>query len=378
MVKNRSEMISKFDEVLIKNFERFKDEKKNETNQLKSYIIENHVAHNSTPSHDSVAAFLQEIFKNQRKISIKLKETEDEQLFVIDSNVGEMYLDISQKRFWVLHASVKAKHSDLVHKIILKDRKIDNIWLPIPFLKGLKRFGDIYGMGISFTEYLKKDEMDDFLFPNQNTLNLDIRRLYVNQMLTLLETSDLKEVIGINKVTLLDSTIESQDFIVDDITYFGKITGRGTSFSKHHSIIQNILMNYSSKIINLEEKFSYSFDPNTHSLKGQPIEIHINRTNINLKKLVDTIFSGKKPYYLWGVPDWRDETYCRVNSVDLHSGNFGNSLEFEIMPNLIRVLLPKDSCGNTISRLLTNIHQSIDATSYFKEGAGEHEFFSII
>lgn len=379
MVKNRSEMISKFDEVLYKNYVRYKDEKKNETNQLKSYIIENHISHQSIPSHDTIVNFLQNCFKNEKRITLKLKETEDEQLFVIESSIGELYLDVTQKRFWVLHTSVKAKHSDLVHKIILKEKNIDNIWLPIPFLKGLRKFGEIYGMGISFTEYLKKDEMYDFLFPNQNTLNLEIRRLYVDQMMSLLQTSDLKEVIGINKVTLLNKSIEeNEEFIVDDITYYGKITGRGTSFSKHHLIVQSILMHYQSKIKILEENFSYSFNTENHSLKGQPIDIHINRPNVNLEKLVDTIFSGKKPYYLWGVPDWRNDNYCRVNAVDLHSGNYGKNLEFEIMPNLIRVLLPKGSCGNTIARLITNIHQSIDATSHFYGEDMENEFFTII
>ncbi|MGN7300624.1 hypothetical protein [Ferdinandcohnia sp. SAFN-114] len=379
MVKNRSEMISRFEEVLYKNYSRFREEKKNETNQLKSYIIESHVHHHSIPDHNEINCFLQKTFDNQKKMHLKVRETEDENLFVIDSDDGELYLDVSQKRFWVLHSAIKAKNSDFIHKIILREKNIDNIWLPIPFLTGLKKFGEIYGMGISFTEYLKKEEIDDFIFPNQNTLNLDIRRLYVNKMMTLLQKSDLKEVIGINKVSLLEKSFEnSENFIVDDITYYGKITGRGTSFSKHHSIVQSILSSYSTKITKLEQDYSYSFNPDNHGLKGQPIDIYLNRPDINLETLVDTMFSGNKPFNLWGVPDWRSENYCRVNAVDLHSGNYGKNLEFEVMPNLIRVLLPKGSCGNTIARLITNIHQSIDATSFFKGANVEHDFFTLV
>jgi len=346
---------------------------------LKSYIIENHVHNESFTSHEKISNFLVKAFNKESKLSLTLKETEDEHLFVIDSNVGELYLDISQKRFWVLHATIKAKDSDLVHKTILKEKNIDNIWLPIPFLSSLRKFGEMYGIGISFTEYLKKDELDDFLFPNQNTLNLNIRRLYVDKMMNLLQSSDLKEVIGINKVTLLEKSLENnENFIVDDVTYYGKITGRGTSFSKHHSIVQNVLSSYKSKIKHLENDYSYIFNIEDHGLKGQPIEIHLQRQSINIEKLVDTIFSGKKPYYLWGVPDWRNENYCQVNAVDLHTGNFGRNLEFEIMPHLIRVLLPKGSCGNTIARLVTNIHQSIDATSYFQGGSLDNDFFTIV
>ncbi|MGG4043117.1 hypothetical protein [Bacillus smithii] len=379
MVRNRAEMISRFDDILYKNYNRYKKEKKNETNLLKSYIIENHLHHCETPTYDAITNFLQNTFKREEKLSLKLKETEDEQLFIIDSNKGQLYLDVSNKRFWVMHSTIKAKYSDQVHKLLLKQKNMDNVWLPISFLYGLEKFGEIYGMGVSFTEYLKKDELDDFLFPNQNTLNLGIRRLYVKKMLKLLQESDLKEVIGINKITLLEKSVENNDsFIVDDITYYGKITGRGTSFSKHHSIVQKILMSYNSKIKNLEDYYSYSFYPENHQLKGRPIDIHLKRSDIDLTKLVDTMFSGKKPYYLWGIPDWRNENYCRINAVDLHAGNYGKNLEFEIMPHLIRVLLPKGSCGNTIARLITNIHQSIDATSYLLGENLEHDFFTII
>ncbi|MEF7657982.1 hypothetical protein V4W79_18125 [Bacillus thuringiensis] len=43
----------------------------------------------------------------------------------------------------------------------------------------------------------------------------------------------------------------------------------------------------------------------------------------------------------------------------------------------MRAFLPQGACGNSIARLLTNIHQSIDATSVM-EGVQGDEFFSII
>lgn len=76
-------------------------------------------------------------------------------------------------------------------------------------------------MGISFTEHLKKDELDDKLFENQDTLNINIRRLYVDEMLKLLNNSSLRSVMGINKIILLDPSNEDgeESYIIDNITY---------------------------------------------------------------------------------------------------------------------------------------------------------------
>lgn len=42
-INNLSDMVTFFDEILYKNHDRFQKEKLNATNQLKSYIVENHI-----------------------------------------------------------------------------------------------------------------------------------------------------------------------------------------------------------------------------------------------------------------------------------------------------------------------------------------------
>lgn len=371
-------MISYFEDLLYKNHDRQQKEYKNATNQLKTYIVEGHLSNTNSTKHDHVVEHLKELDIDKEIYNYKVSETEDENLIRLTFRTGDLFVDAMNPRFWVIHTAIKAEHSDLFHIKLLQENNMDHVWLPIPFLKGLKKFGETYGLGISFTEFLNRDERDNRLFEKQDTFNLDIRRLYVNEMLSLFDHSELKIVAGINKVSILNySEDENEDYIIDDITYAGKITGRGTSFGKHHLLTQNILSYYEKIINEIETKYVFEFDLENSQLKGIPIQINLHRKNVNIQKLVEVLFSGKKPFLLWGIPDWRSDSFCYVSAVDLHVGNYGHQIDFEITPKSIRVILPKDSCGNSIARLITNLHQSIDATSSIK-GENDDELFTII
>ncbi|ASI80360.1 hypothetical protein PDL06_11135 [Bacillus cereus group sp. TH208-1LC] len=378
-INNLSDMVTFFDEILYKNHDRFQKEKLNATNQLKSYIVENHIHTHKKDMSDLIVEFFHNLNKDLKKCDFKITQTQDENLYINESAHGKIFIDTSNNRFWKIHSVAKAEISDYFHQTLLKKRNLDQIWLPIPFLLGLKKYGNTYGMGISFTEHLKKDELDDKLFENQDTLNINIRRLYVDEMLKLLNDSPLRSVMGINKISLIDPSNEDgeESYIIDDITYYGKITGRGTSFTKHNYMLYNILKNYEKQILHIEKQYSFDFEEHTHTIKGFPIEINFNRPDIDLQKLVKILFLGKKPFHLWGIPDWKNENFCKVTAIDLHNGNYANSIDFEITNKLLRAFLPQGACGNSIARLLTNIHQSIDATSVM-EGVHGDEFFSII
>ncbi|PFO12704.1 hypothetical protein COJ70_24355 [Priestia megaterium] len=375
-----SEMNALFDEVLYSNHRKFKNQQIQATNQLKSYVVENHLdSINSTQSYDEkVIEFFKEINSGLTKYEFKINITKDENLFINKSDEGLMFIDTTNKRFWKIHSVAKAEVSDYFYKVLTKRKLFDQIWLPIPFLLGLPKYGELYGVGMSFTEELKDDEFDNLYPEKSHNLSMNIRRMYVHQLLDLMKGSAMKEVMGVNKISILDpSSDDNENYIIDDITYFGKITARGTSYGKHSYILDELLHNYEKSISSIENDYSLHFDNVLSTIEGQPIEITLNRKEIDLHKLVTVIFSGNKPFNLWGMPQWRNENYCKVNAVDLHNGNYGKTIDFEIFPNLIRAYLPQGTCGNSISRLLTNIHQSIDATATMK-GVNKSDFFTIL
>lgn len=163
------------------------------------------------------------------------------------------------------------------------------------FSIGIKKIWKHLWNGNLFYRTSKKDELDDKLFENQDTLNINIRRLYVDEMLKLLNNSSLRSVMGINKISLIDPSKEDgeESYIIDDITYYGKITGRGTSFTKHDYILYNILKNYEKQILHIEKQYSFDFEEYTNTIKGFPIEITFNRQDIDLQKLVKILFQEK-------------------------------------------------------------------------------------
>ncbi|OMP67064.1 hypothetical protein [Domibacillus epiphyticus] len=374
-----SEMNAYFDEILYGNHQKFTTKRIQATNQLKSYIVENHLdSGKSTQSYDEkVIEFFNKI-NSGLKYDFKIRQSKDEHLFINSSSEGTVYIDTSQKRFWKIHSVAKAEVSDYFHRILTKKKNFDQIWLPIPFLLGLPKFGEMYGIGISFTEELKDDEFESLYPDNSDNLSMNIRRLYVKELLKLMKNSSMKEVMGVNKISILDpSSEENESYIIDDITFFGKVTARGTSYSKHSHILESILYNYKKNISNIEDEYALHFDPGTSAIEGYPIEVVLKRGEINIQKLVSVLFSGNKPFSLWGIPQWKSENYCQISAVDLHNGNYGKMIDFEVFPSLIRAYLPQGTCGNSISRLLTNIHQSIDATAVIK-GREASDFFKIL
>lgn len=394
LVLNKSEMISKFDEILFKNYERFKTEEKNETNQIKSYILENHLFVEDTNRYESIIRYLKEWVEKLTYISpkkaewnLKINETHDEHLISISTIFGEIYLDITNPRFWIMNSAVKAKQSDMVFRNLLKEESMDNIWLPSTFINDLDKYGKIYGLGVSYTELLKQDspfaEIDSY-FENDDKLTLNIKRLNTNKMLNVLQQSDFKENIAISKISLLkyeENLDESQsDFIVDDITYFGKFTAKGTSYAKHSHLVNSIFDEYGKKVNDLEENFAFQYletKEENNSIAGKVLNLIFGRKNIDIVRLVDLLVSGAKPFKLWGIPSWESETRCLVRVLDLHNGNFAKSMDLDITPVDIKIILPKGACGNTIARLVTNIHQNIDATAQLVGEDDSYDLFRI-
>lgn len=394
LVLNKSEMISKFDEILYKNYERFKAEEKNETNQIKSYILENHLFAEDINRYDSIIGYLKEwVLKltssspKKAEWDLRINETHDEHLVSISTIFGEIYLDITNPRFWIMNSAVKAKQSDMIFRNILKEESMDNIWLPSTFINDLDKYGKLYGLGVSYTELLKQEspyaEIDSY-FENDDKLTLNIKKLNTTKMLNVLQQSDFKENIAISKISLLkyeENLAGGQsDFIVDDITYFGKFTAKGTSYAKHSHLVNSIFNEYGEKVKDLEKNFAFQYldlEDENNSIEGRVLNLIFGRKNIDIVRLVDLLVSGSKPFRLWGIPSWESKSRCLVRVLDLHNGNFAKSMDLDITPADIKIILPKGACGNTLARLVTNIHQNIDATAQLVGEGDSYDFFRI-
>ncbi len=122
-INNLSDMVTFFDEILYKNHDRFQKEKLNATNQLKSYIVENHIHTHKKDMSDLIVEFFHNLNKDLKKCDFKITQTQDENLYINESAHGKIFIDTSNNRFWKIHSVAKAEISDYFHQTLLKKKK---------------------------------------------------------------------------------------------------------------------------------------------------------------------------------------------------------------------------------------------------------------
>lgn len=92
--------------------------------------------------------------------------------------------------------------------------------------------------------------------------------------------------------------------------------------------------------------------------EGGPLDFQFRRDMGDLDSFIPGLFNSTAPFNLWGIKSEVSDGYFRVLAIDLHAGS---PLNFEIAGGMMRVYLGKDSCGNTILRLLANLQTCRDS-----------------
>ena len=91
-----------------------------------------------------------------------------------------------------------------------------------------------------------------------------------------------------------------------------------------------------------------------HIIKGKTIDVTFKKPIPDLQLFISRVFSAAKPFRLWGLESRLEDGYFDVLGTDLHTGD---SMNFEITKDFMRIYLSEGSCGNTVLRLLTNLQQ---------------------
>ncbi|WP_271397069.1 hypothetical protein [Salinicoccus roseus] len=381
MIKTLYDVSNKFDDILTQNHNSYTKYGKNEIPLIKSYIIENHMIDNEMNKNSLTQQYLND-WKSRSSIKddIKVKETNDENLVTVIMNEDEYYFDIRDSRFWIISSNAKAVETDKLHQNLLRDNSMDSIWLPSSYIYSLRyeEIGKMYSIGINYKELIseKDEDLQINKYLNQSEdLSLDLSRNKASAVLDILRDSDIKHNLAYDKISIINSTYEENyentNFVLNDLKFNGKVTARGNSYSHHLDTLNKLLGDYSYKIKNLEEKLPIKLE---HGISGNIGVIELSH-EVTLSKLAKVLSDGKPPFKLWGTPIWKNENTCELFLIDLHNGNYAKNLNIKLRPNRIYITLSNNSCGNTISRLLTNINQYIDATAIFKMGESENQYF---
>ncbi|PUU86952.1 hypothetical protein [Halanaerobium sp.] len=361
-VKNRRELHNKLNDIMNNVYVSRKEKQRQNINQnlVKTYLIEGHINQTDPPSHDDFLRF----FKNKTKdleYKVQLKETEEEFLYKLLFDETEFFLDAEKdKRFFMLHSSERSKSTDTnIDRLLKYIPNFDNVWLSKKLMKSTEDYTTWRGISINHDKIdVEKTE------ENSEKLNLKINNsseTKVKGLINLLASNEqFSYTTGISHLSLLSQ--EKQDSasrIIDDLRYDGKFSTRGKSFNSHLWLVNKLYTDYKELVYNIEKNYYISIENN--KLMGLPINIEFKRDDLSAEYIIKAIFSNKKPFKLWGYADKIDDGYYKVLAVDLHNGNQGNKINFEITKDFISIYLSKKNCGNTIARLVCNIQQYLDS-----------------
>lgn len=91
---------------------------------------------------------------------------------------------------------------------------------------------------------------------------------------------------------------------------------------------------------------------------GGPILLQFSQPVADLDRLLAILFSSSEPYRLWGVPREVGDGLFHVEAVDLH---VGRRVPMDVTDRWLRFHLDENGCGNSVTRLITNLQHTVDA-----------------
>jgi len=330
-------------------------------NLVKSYIIESNLneIHRLFESYkNGFEITIRDIDKNLYDVGITKEKTR-----------ANFYLDAMNPRFLVFHSISDVEDSDNLIKNLVSQilSKLDHIWLDKNFLREIKRQNADYSKGIGI-QYRYGE-----LFPTKDvgdTLTMKARGSLSDTILKEMENNaHLSKFLTITSVgfkkvfTAYDG--EQNDVIIEDINYQGKFSAKGTSIYQHLQIIDEIQKKYENNIRIIENEYgiSYIHKKKEISIKGAPLLITLKKEIEDLENFIKVIISSKNPFRLAGFSKMLDNGTALVSGVDLHNGDEFN---LELTKEWIRFYLPKNACGNTVMRFLSNLQRYYDANAHLE------------
>lgn len=360
-----------------------------ETSLLKTYLLE---AHSDKATHGDIRVLLRGAFGRAGlgdNSEAHIRETDEEFFYSVDvrwaTNIAEFFVDASDQRFWILHSTSNSTKTDrILRRVIANDSHLDSAWLPMQMLEQVAKMGLFRGLGL---DYDRREVPDvDFDSPNAPVeyLKMQLWGNRAQEVLRVLRAPNaFPDATTLSKVRVKhwhDPDVDQDSFSLDDVKWDGKITARGTSFQSHINLVTSVYRAYAKKVEAFERNFSLRYgaphDSDARkrgpcSVSGEPINITFGRPIADMEKFLDSLFSGAEPFRLWGAPVSLGKDYFRVTALDLH---VTHRIMFEISPNFMRVYLADGSCGNTITRLYTNLQHYYDSGVTMKSGDGENLF----
>lgn len=332
------------------------DETRGRPPELKTYIME---SNNSIPNIEAVSTLdAREIQTNLPKISIlELK---------YGGRFTFFYIDKSDPRFLVLYSNELAEFTDLHYDRLVSStaNKFDKTWFPTETLDTIVHMhgNKFRGFGLSFSDRFSLEREED---QPLRELTMDVTGSISEEALKALgEREVLRKTLSYSKVRALRGDKEA--YVVDDIRFDGRLISKaGDSIDDHVSLVDGIKKKYRELIENIERNSIGTKRVEDRTLvEGQAFDFNLERKIPNVDSFLDYILNPTNEFRLWGLRNKISKNRRQIVAIDLHTGD---TFDLEITPYLIRIYLPKGSCGNVILRLYVNLQHTFDSGIRFND-----------
>lgn len=330
--------------------------------ELKSYLIESNEG--SLPEVFTVGQY-EASLKDTGLSTVKILSFQAES----DELCHSFYVDQTDKRFWTLHTGAIAERThSLIEKLVSqRNFRLDRAWMPSQLLDTMANLPGNHFEGVD-------TDFSDYFFSESNstrdTLHLGAHGAFAKRALSIIkdEKAGLEQAIAYNtfRITRGINVGNEPKFSSDDVTYKGVVSVKsGKSIDDHIGLVDETKSHYKKLVEEVEQyRLRTVHASGFGHLKGKSVDIFFDRQVQNFELFLGRLLDSKSPFRLWGIRQKLAPDYYRVFALDLHTGH---PLDLEISRNLIRVYVPRGSCGNTLLRLYVNIQHYYDSRAQSEE-----------
>ena len=331
--------------------------------QLKTYLIESNNDGKLTQSFmlDSMIGEIRNTGLDTLKV-LRLMSVEDERKPTQKPYHVEFYLDMSNPRFLLLHTNFHSRKVGRAVRNLVGSTKFefDHAWLSTTTLTGLsERPGNTRsGYKIGYRDIFVERDEEELMAENNMVVEASGGLAQVLFQWTK-QDETLEKTLGYEYVRIARGY--KSHGIEDDVWFDGRMSvKRGRSVEDHMVLVNSIKDEYCQKITEAEKlRMDGRMEGDMAVIDGFPFEFEFRRKVESWDGFLAHIFDGKEPFKLWGLKTKIRNGYYRILAVDMHTGH---PLDIEVSEHILRVYLPKQSCGNVLLRLFVNLQRYFDAT----------------
>ncbi len=328
----------------------YKDVEKTK-NYIKTHIVES--------NYDSIESFSRN-FKE-----IKLLPSKEENFFNVEvkndrKETHFLYLDISNSRFWIIHniepqKIIKSKIEDIFCNSYLQDK----IYIPNEIMEEYRRKEntDSLGISIKFKQLFMEDskEIKDELSNTEKVEEfIDYSlRLWPKKTKTMdFFLENFKKIglpINYNSLNYVFFDEFGDTLIKEDLYFDGRfIINRGKDFKHHLKFVDNVRDRYNTLMKQIEEN-RFNWD----DLNGNLFIIYFNK-ELDPQNIFNIIKKNHDIFKIFILYLFKKDDYYFYDCIDEHTGG---TFTLQIFKDKMYINLKKDSCGNIILRIFSNLQK---------------------